>query len=346
MNAKGQKAAVCKDKTTVKIQTLLKLFTPAFKNELKESYNKKAIYYHRYQNVLVRISQWSFTDQRKSQVKIEKLPLEIEANPDFYTYEEIEDDVQNFWVEFSGSSLFSDCDRDDFSQSDIIVFQHPLLLSCREYIHSLDKSNFSNKIAERDSVCDLPSPYVFQNIPRWVKTSDSEFSDEFEVLIKEVKSNIISMMAPSGAGDYTKAQLTYLLKTCLVAFGGAIKSAAEMKKRRCIIHTGRWGCGSYGNNEELIYLIQIIAASATGVEKIVFHFPDEEILNAAKERFNDLTFSYYEGQIKVDDLIDSLDRMHFRWQREDIQSQKEKIGLSFERSEEEQKLWERPSVPI
>lgn len=95
------------------------------------------------------------------------------------------------------------------------------------------------------------------------------------------------MKAIEAKGKYTEGQILILLKTALVAFSGTEKVLRATKKN-VAIHTGNWGCNSYGNNKELIYLLQIIVASATGIKKIIFHKADEISLSNAKEKFSHL----------------------------------------------------------
>lgn len=78
------------------------------------------------------------------------------------------------------------------------------------------------------------------------------------------------MQAPVAKGEYTKEQIFLLLKTALVAFSGAAKIAHSSKKKFVTVHAGNWGCGNLENNKDLIYLLQIIAASSAGIQKSFF----------------------------------------------------------------------------
>ena len=342
MNAKGQKAAVLLAKSTVKIQNLLKDFTPKFKNSVKQAYNEKALYYHRYQNGLIKISQWKYDFERKSPLKFEKVPIEIETSNENYTYENEDSSPENerscfFWVNFSNPKLFSDCEGDYFSQGDTMALAHPLLLSCISYLKSIYGEDFIPATKESEE----PTPFVFQDVPFWVRVTGEKLSDNFEVLIREKKSNIISMCPPSGRGKYTEEQIEYLLKTVLCAFGGGAKSASALKKQNLILHTGNWGCGSYGNNEELIYLVQIFGAMATGFSRIIFHKPNEEALRKAKEDFEDFPFFNHNDGLPYQKLIKHILDKKFTWAREDIETELAKKGLWLGMSNEDHKLWEK-----
>ena len=342
MNAKWQKAAVLMSKSTVKIQNLLKDFPPKFENPTKQAYNEKALYYHRYQNGLIKISQWKYDSERKSPLKFEKLPLTIETSNENYTYESEESSPENenscsFWVNFSNPRLFSNCDGDYFSQGDTMALAHPLLLSCVSYLKSIYGEDFIPATKESEE----PTPFVFQNVPFWVKVTGETLSDDFEVLVREKKSNIISMCPPSGRGEYAEEQIEYLLKTVLCAFGGGAKSASALKKTNLILHTGNWGCGSYGNNEELIYFVQIFGAMATGFSKIIFHKPNEEALSKAKKDFEDFSSYDYYGELFYQQLVKYILDKKFTWAREDIKTELAKNGLWLGMTDEDRDLWRK-----
>lgn len=322
MNAKAQKSAVLVAKQTVKIQKLIKEFPPLFQYDKKEFYSKQALYFHRNQNGLIEISRWKFDDERKNPLVLEKLPIQIETMDSFYEYKEnpIEKGEQNdeqnneidFYVNFSGSELFYECDSYLNSQSANMVFLHPLLLSCKKYMASFNELNGEKNDGMKPLAFEngKPTPVIFQNVPYWIFLDDE--SKQVVPLQKEIKSNIISMKAIEAKGKYTEEQILILLKTVLVAFSGAEKVSrmTKSKSKTCAIHTGNWGCNSYGNNKELIYLLQIIAASATGIKKIVFHKPDENLLSCAEEKFS-LLLPDLPKEITLKNVVEKIFEMDF-----------------------------------
>lgn len=283
MNIKAHKSAVLLSKQTVKIQKLIKDFPPHFQYDKKENYLKKALYFHRNQNGLIEISRWKFDDERKKSITLEKFPVQIESVDSFYEYEKNTNDENeiNFYVNFSDSELFYECDSYLNSQNANMVFFHPLLLSCKKYMTSLNKDELKAFAFENGN----PTSVIFQNVPYWIFLDEE--NRKIVPLQKEIKSNIISMKAIEAKGKYTEEEISLLLRTALVAFSGAEK-VSHAKMKDIAIHTGNWGCNNYGNNKELIYLLQIIAASATGIKKIIFHKADETSLSNAKEKFSHL----------------------------------------------------------
>ena len=68
----------------------------------------------------------------------------------------------------------------------------------------------------------------------------------------------------------------------MAGFGGAVENSRRNEKRT-VIHSGRWGAGAFGGNEELLLAVQIIAARLVGVDHLVLHAVNEECLeNASK----------------------------------------------------------------
>ena len=308
---------------TVKTQALLKDFPPKFDCEEKQSLNG-----------LIKLSRWEWYSERKTPVVLEKHPIKIAATEAYYTYHDEEaaqdDKADSFWVNFSDERLFADCDQGFHSQSDMMALSHPLLLSCVAYIER-KKTDLFKPLAEENK---NPTPFVFQHVPRWVNVQNSRDFGENDVITCEEKSNIIAMKAPSGDGTYTEAQIAVLLKTVLVAFGGAAKASAALKRNASVIHTGNWGCGNYGNNEELIYLVQMLGASAAGFEKIMFHAPNEDALEKAKAEFAALPES-----LSFQNMKNRLFEKGFRWQRKDLKEQLAERGLSFGMTEKDWQAW-------
>eukprot|EP00756_Hemistasia_phaeocysticola_P046868 Hpha_TRINITY_DN2070_c0_g2::TRINITY_DN2070_c0_g2_i1::g.82893::m.82893 len=71
-----------------------------------------------------------------------------------------------------------------------------------------------------------------------------------------------------GRGEYTEAQVRRLLSTAYTAFVGA---AAMSEGKRCVVHSGNWGCGAFGNSVTVISAVQCLAAKLAGVE-LVYHY--------------------------------------------------------------------------
>lgn len=332
MIAKAQKSSKLLASYTTKVQDLIKNYSPEYENEIKEEYYKTASYFHRYQKGVVKVSRWKFDEERKTPLILEKHALEVLSEKNFYEYnQDDDDDTRFFWVNFADINLFDYDATDTFGQSERQTLEHPLLVALRNNLEILDNEDFTCVTEENK----IPTPFVFENIPQWIQVCGKQLHTGFEIIQKDKKNNIIAMTAPYGGnGEYTKNQISYLLKTSLVAYSGACRQTYLSRRTQIVIHTGNWGCGNCGNNNELIYLIQILAASYTGVSSIIFHDIDEKALNEAKKKY-----SYIQDKISMKKLIKYLIEQKYCWQRDEIKEELEKLGLHYGMTEEELKLW-------
>lgn len=98
------------------------------------------------------------------------------------------------------------------------------------------------------------------------------------VLDPPTVSNILAMEAPpGGTGRYTAAQLRDVVATAYTGFrAAALESlvAAGGDAARVVVHTGHWGTGAYGGDRVLMALLQMLAARAAGLDRLVFHAVD------------------------------------------------------------------------
>lgn len=333
MNAKGQKAAVCMGSISEKVQDLMKEFPPEYTSERKSDFYEEAAFIHRKQNGIIKLSRWRFAYERKTPLGLEKSPVELEQTSAFFDYSDKDDSKRRVWyLNFADPKLFGYYDGDLFAQDEIQTFEHPLLGSIAEYLDKKAIPGFEPlTVVEKTK----PTPYLIENVPYWIKVNTSpvlkdgtsvniygrnfSYADPrainaaITLLQKEETNNIVAIAAPTsgnGHDPYTKGQISFILKTLLVAFGAAAKLTTESKRRDCIIHTGNWGCGAFGNDKELIYTAQILCASVTGVKKLVFHgisAEDAKILEEANKK----AFAVADGESLVDYLFEQDYHWHF-----------------------------------
>lgn len=327
MKANARKAAKYLGKVSVKVQEFMKNYPPVFENKIKRDFFKSALFYHRKQHGIVKISRWTYDTDQSELYDLQKLYLDIQNSPDFFSYEEGNDDEKVWWLNFADEYLFGYYGSNLFAQDEIKTFEHPLLGSIVEFLDS-------KKIPEMDSLTEEKkrvTPYLIEDIPQWINVNVNptlpngekgniygwkfaqnprEIIDRgVSIIQKDKKNNIIAMSAPSGGkGKYTTTQLIRLMKTTIVAFGAAVKTGKLERYKRTIIHTDNWGCGAFGNNQELMYLSQILAASLVGVDTLIFHSADSKILEQAKNKYQDL---------KAEDIIYFLEKQHYHWRFSD-----------------------------
>ncbi|KAJ3158749.1 hypothetical protein HK101_001231 [Irineochytrium annulatum] len=122
---------------------------------------------------------------------------------------------------------------------------------------------------------------------------------------KRPKNNLVCMSAPdqlfnplrARVGPYTIYQIRFIYRTAYTAFSGIVRKMEE----RCIIdngvehaknlfialHTGFWGCGSFGGNKKLMAYLQIVAAAAAGIDRLEFHVEGEEAHDRRQKKLGD-----------------------------------------------------------
>ncbi|GKT34814.1 Poly(ADP-ribose) glycohydrolase like protein [Aduncisulcus paluster] len=135
-------------------------------------------------------------------------------------------------------------------------------------------------------------------------------------------ANIIAMAGIGyGHGMYREDQIASMFMIALTSFSGACTETklalashddTEDKDsiRPCtVIHTGAWGCGAFGGNLFLMTLIQLFAASLSGVNVIVLH--SDRSYKTAIEHFDKLLKK--EDIWTVEKVIKYLYKLKCRW---------------------------------
>ncbi len=98
-------------------------------------------------------------------------------------------------------------------------------------------------------------------------------------------SNLVAMEAPpGGVGPYTDAQARSIMATAYTGFDAATReSRRDGRDVDVVLHTGHWGTGAYGGDRGLMAILQVVAAKAAGVERLVFHAADERGMEPCRE---------------------------------------------------------------
>ncbi|KAJ3191254.1 hypothetical protein HK101_007932 [Irineochytrium annulatum] len=145
-----------------------------------------------------------------------------------------------------------------------------------------------------------PTPVIIMNIPRLTDKYDiygEKFICADEETIKRAvevippaitplpTTNVINMAAIDKyanplrpiSGPYRIHHVHLLFTTAYTAFRGAVRksrqAAGGMSGRVDVcIHTGFWGCGEFGGNPVVMAFLQMAAARAVGVRRLVFHY--------------------------------------------------------------------------
>jgi len=190
-------------------------------------------------------------------------------------------------VNFADRWLFNYGEGNLLAQDELQIAEHPVSSCLR---HAMADSAIEPLTRDR-SKHDAPRPLLIRGILRHVHldTTTGLYGNAFayapadDVIsactsIKPPSvSNIIAMDAPAGGdGVYKQETLVDIWTTALTAFFGAVieAKACNGDGSECTIHTGWWGTGAYGGNRTLMAIMQVIAARAAGVTRLVFHTVD------------------------------------------------------------------------
>lgn len=252
------------------------------------------------ENPLIHVAKHQSKNLKKIELAENYTQTQIAAVDTFFDYCDVSDDKQKVWyLNFADKYLFGFYETDLFAQDEIQALEHPALPAVREW---LDAKEYKNLNAET-LIKNEPTPITIENVPRWIYANTKDYpvygyyfgeacdAENFELLRKAVRvldeehiNNIIAMRAPAGGeGRYQQHQIEEALKSAIAGFGGAVGRNCDVNnnKVKTVIHTGRWGAGAFGNNEELMLTVQILAAKITGVDKLVFHAVNPKCLTAA-----------------------------------------------------------------
>ncbi|MFM2413687.1 MAG: hypothetical protein RJB05_863 [Armatimonadota bacterium] len=190
-------------------------------------------------------------------------------------------------VNFADRWLFNYGEGNLLAQDELQIAEHPVSSCLR---HAMADSAIEPLTRDR-SKHDAPRPLLIRGILRHVHLDTTTGlygnafayapADDVIAACTSIKpptvSNIIAMDAPGGGdGVYKQETLVDIWTTALTAFFGAVSEAKACHGdgSECTIHTGWWGTGAYGGNRTLMAIMQVIAARAAGVTRLVFHTVD------------------------------------------------------------------------
>lgn len=127
-------------------------------------------------------------------------------------------------------------------------------------------------------------------------------------------SNIIAIAAPAyGVGPYSRETVERILVTAFTGFVAAVAESASIAPGRpVVVKTGFWGCGVFGGDRVLMTLLQVLAASMAGVDRLVFHTVNAEGAGAYAEAVRIIT-AELGGSMSAAQLVDRVAGMGFHW---------------------------------
>ena len=245
---------------------------------------------------------------------------ELVTKVGYFTYDSDTESAMHWHLNFANFDLFSAYAGSLLAQDEMQVLEHPDLARVR---HALQAGGLSTLVTDRAG----PTPFTLTAVPRRgaIETAPGPgrpgglYGNQFAaasvdqvlaaatVIEPPTLSNIVAMEAPAyGRGEYRTEEINPILTTAVTGFGAAVVETKRLSPGlRTVIHTGWWGCGAYGGNQELMALLQLVAAEWAEVDEVVFHLgsaDSEAILRRAKELQETLPDTAAELIVAIADL--------------------------------------------
>jgi hypothetical protein len=238
-------------------------------------------------------SRWSATPL-STQVDILAAVDLVTVSPDYYDYVPVSADhlAAEWHVNFADPILFGYYGGGLFAQDEMQVAEHPALASLPAAI----RSNGACPITKGATG---PTPILVSGVERravistnpnrieerpyglygnnFASASSESIRRATKAITPPTISNIIAMAAPHGGhGRYSADQIEDILTIAFTGFTAAVSESTLIRGQgsKTIVHTGFWGCGAFGGNRVLMAILQLLAASMAGVDRVVFHAVD------------------------------------------------------------------------
>lgn len=215
---------------------------------------------------------------------------EVEIRPGVFTYEPPPEGEVPWHVNFADPELFFGYGIDLLAQDELQIAEHPALAALRARL--CRTAEVKPYTARRGRA----TPVLVTNVPRRVaidldprpdlglprgiyghgftRASMEAIDAVCESLDPPPKTNLLAMAAPShGVGPYCRDEIQGILDTAYTAFVAAREETRRLHDHPAatVVHTGFWGCGAFGGNRALMVAVQVIAARAAGVDRLVLH---------------------------------------------------------------------------
>lgn len=240
--------------------------------------------------------------------------LLVSTDPGYFSYRPSSGVApgHEWYLNFADGDLFYAYGGALFAQDEMQVAEHPLLASVREKLLLLVRQAERYAPRTRDRT-GMPTPVLVQGVARRIAVATDAnagqgrpqglYGNHFaraapDVILRAssrieppAPSNLLAIVAPAGgSGVYREETIDDVLRTAYSGFCAMVHACAVPGNEppRIRLHGGNWGCGAYGGNPELMYLVQMIAADWAGLEGIVFHAPIAEPFVLACAKFASL----------------------------------------------------------
>lgn len=304
------------------LEDLAKNHPPRFTNSNKQAFYNKVVGEAPTAGS-VEVTRWVATDlpARRSSHRPRLTVL-----PGYFTYDSPDTSTTRHWhLNFANYDLFSVYAGSLLAQDEMQVLEHPDMASVRV---ALLAKGASTMVTERDE----PTPILVSGVRRlgiidtartptrpdglygnrFARAPLTQVAEATTKLDPPTISNILAIEAPAGGrGLYAADEITFILRTAVTGFGATVAETQRVNEAaKTVNHTGCWGCGAYGGNQELMAVLQLLAAEWAGVDEVVFHTgtDGEAALASARQVIAGLSES-----IATEDLIATIVDKAYKW---------------------------------
>lgn len=213
----------------------------------------------------------------------------LETRDGVYDYVPVDESAEEWHVNFADPLLFVAYGSPMFAQDEMQVLEHPALGSLREALIARGSPAVTvegtrptpvlvHGVERRCRVATDPNPV--EGRPSGLYGRAFARATQEAVLRATTRldpptvTHLIAMAAPAGGyGLYSPDDVKTILVTAYTGFRAAVLESHRNRGESCpvVVHTGYWGCGAFGGNRVLMPILQALAASASGLDRLVFH---------------------------------------------------------------------------
>jgi hypothetical protein len=247
-------------------------------------------------------------------------------DPNYMDYKPTKGTV-DYWVDFANVWLGGGVFGEGFVQEEVMCCEFPELANAA----AIDVVDRSSGLFTRDPQGDKvlggsPTPLVIGPVYRTIEIDKkiygaelAKFTGNIATMFKRLSSpappaavHILAMAAPTlKASHYSPATppdqwsldvIHDLFNTFVAAF--TLASAEAVKSgSRARINSGKIGCGDFGNDSDLVYVLQILAAEHVNVDLKLWGYTDGEANTAYNNIYNNVDRN---GKPTISTLLDRV----------------------------------------